>query len=40
MAALLPAIDGFVAFAVSAFAGCFWIGLGVFRRHRSKSGSL
>ena len=33
--ALVPALDGFVVFAVCAFAACFWIGLGVRRRLRS-----
>ena len=34
-AALVPVIDSLAAFALSAFAGCFWVGLGVFRRSRS-----
>jgi hypothetical protein len=34
LAALVPGIDGFVAFAGFTFAGCAWIGLGVYRRRR------
>lgn len=29
--ALLPGIDGYVAFAACAFAGCLWMGVGVYR---------
>jgi hypothetical protein len=35
VAALVPAVDSLAVFAVCAFAGCFWIGLGVLRRSRS-----
>ena len=33
-AALVPMVDSLAAFALCAFAGCFWIGVGVFRRRR------
>lgn len=34
IAAMLPAADGLVVLAVSFFASCLWIGLGIHRRNR------